>query len=106
MITITTTTHYLDLDDLIPFGKYKNQYTVELIIMTVIKYIEWFQQNIVDYKFSKEALKFIDRQKTLNYAEFVSSFGSRSSSSNNSISTEVDIDMGGGSRDTDEFGEY
>jgi hypothetical protein len=99
MYTETITTHYLELEDCIPFGKYKDQHPILILIMADFNYIKWFQKNIKDYKFTQEVLDAIKEQETLNYAEWVSKNFKRNS--NDTVYTEIDLDMGGGSRDSE-----
>ena len=100
MKTETVTTHYLELDDFIPFGKYKNKYTLDIIIMADMNYIKWFQTNVTNYKFSKEVLKAISDQETLNYAEWLKE-NIKYEPGSKSLDNERDIDMGGGSKDSE-----
>ena len=98
MITETITVHYLELNDFIPFGKYKNKYELYFIIMADLEYIQWFQKNIKNYKFSKEAFEFIKEQETLQYAEWLKE-NINCDPGSKSLDNERDIDMGGGSVD-------
>jgi uncharacterized protein (DUF3820 family) len=87
----------LKLKDKIPFGKYKGE-AVDDIITFDVNYIKWFQTNVNGYNFDNKALNYIKRIELKNYIERVSQ---NSTYNSNRIVTEVDVDMGGGSKDSE-----
>lgn len=96
----TIITHYLELEDVIPFGKYKDKMTVEQLVLTDLAYVDWVKRNITDYKFDVKVLDLIKKMKLVQYAENVSKYCKPTPKTKNQYV--VEVDTGGGCRTEEE----